>query len=44
MKKLFSILLLLPIITQAHPGIGIVKDSKGNIFYTTKTSLENHKW
>lgn len=34
MTKLFFLLLLLPLIGQAHPGIGIVKDSKGNIYYT----------
>ena len=33
MKKLY-ILLMFPLIVQAHPGIGIVKDSKGNIYYT----------
>ena len=33
-KKLIFILLLLPFIAKAHPGIGIVKDSKGNIYYT----------
>ena len=27
-------LCLSPAITKAHPGIGIVKDSKGNIYYT----------
>lgn len=27
-------LIFISIITLAHPGIGIVKDSKGNIFYT----------
>ena len=25
---------MFPLIVQAHPGIGIVKDSKGNIYYT----------
>lgn len=36
MKKLFHILILLiPVLSlHAHPGIGIVKDSKGNIYYT----------
>ena len=34
MKKLLFILLLSPFLAQAHPGIGIVKDSKGNIYYT----------
>lgn len=35
-KLLFRILLtlLLPLSARAHPGIGIVKDSKGAIFYT----------
>lgn len=33
MIKLF-LLLLLPFIGQAHPGVGIVRDSKGNIYYT----------
>ena len=28
------IFLLLPFMLNAHPGIGIVKDSKGNIYYT----------
>ena len=27
-------MILLPLIGRAHPGIGIVKDSKGNIYYT----------
>lgn len=26
--------MLLPLFGQAHPGVGIVKDSKGNIYYT----------
>lgn len=34
MKKLWLLLLLFPVVTAAHPGIGIVKDSKGNIYYT----------
>src|SRR5688572_22134378 len=34
MTNLFFFLLLLPFTGQAHPGIGIVKDSKGNIYYT----------
>jgi hypothetical protein len=34
MKLILSSLLLLPLIAFAHPGIGIVKDSKGNIYYT----------
>ncbi|HEX6847764.1 MAG TPA: hypothetical protein VF144_12345, partial [Chitinophagaceae bacterium] len=36
MKKLLvtTYLLFVSIILTAHPGIGIVKDSKGNIYYT----------
>ena len=34
MRKLIFLLFLFPAIGQAHPGVGIVKDSKGNIFYT----------
>lgn len=34
MKQLILCCFLLPLIVQAHPGIGIVKDSRGNIFYT----------
>ena len=34
LKKLIFIIIFLPIITHAHPGIGIVKDSKGNIYYS----------
>lgn len=36
MKKIFLAFtfFLLSFLCQAHPGIGIVKDSKGNIFYT----------
>lgn len=34
MKKMFFIFLMLPLVSAAHPGIGIVKDSKGNIYYT----------
>ena len=36
MKKLFVVCywLLVSFISVAHPGIGIVKDSKGNIYYT----------
>ncbi len=34
MKKLFGIIILLPFLGWAHPGVGIVKDSKGNIYYT----------
>lgn len=32
--KFFSACLLLPLLSLAHPGIGIVKDSKGAIYYT----------
>ena len=36
MKKflVFSFLFLISFVVAAHPGIGIVKDSKGNIYYT----------
>jgi hypothetical protein len=34
MRKLIFLLCLFPVIGQAHPGVGIVKDSRGNIFYT----------
>jgi hypothetical protein len=34
MSKIFFILFLLPSIGLAHPCVGIVKDSKGNIYYT----------
>jgi hypothetical protein len=34
MKPILFTFLLLPFITRAHPGIGIVKDSKGVIYYT----------
>lgn len=34
MKLFFPILLMLPLSALAHPAIGIVKDSKGNIYYT----------
>jgi len=34
MTKLFFLLLLLPLVGRAHPGVGIVKDSKGNIYFT----------
>lgn len=36
MKKflIFNLLLLISFAITAHPGIGIVKDSKGNIYYT----------
>ncbi len=34
MKKLLFLIILFPLFGQAHPGVGIVKDSKGNIYYT----------
>lgn len=34
MVKLIFLLLFIPFISKAHPGVGIVKDSKGNIYYT----------
>ncbi|MCI0336665.1 MAG: hypothetical protein L0226_03740 [Acidobacteria bacterium] len=36
MKRLFFVLILLSVgaTARAHPGIGIVQDSRGNIFYT----------
>lgn len=34
MSKLLFALCVFPVVLFAHPGIGIVKDSKGNIFYT----------
>ncbi len=34
MKKFLLIIILIPLVAPAHPGIGIVKDSKGNIYYT----------
>jgi hypothetical protein len=34
MPKLFFLLLLLPLVGHTHPGVGIVKDTKGNIYYT----------
>lgn len=34
MRNLFLLLLFLPSIAQAHPGVGIVKDSKGTIYFT----------
>ncbi len=35
MRRLILLLfLLVPVLAQAHPGIGIVRDSKGNIYYT----------
>lgn len=45
MKNILSLLMLLTLLlvsnlTSAHPGIGIVMDSKGNIFYTDLT----HVW
>ena len=50
MKNLLLIgcCLLVSLIVKAHPGIGIVKDSKGNIYYTDlkqvwKISLDGSK-
>jgi hypothetical protein len=34
MKLPVLVLLFLPLVILAHPGIGIVKDSKGNIYFT----------
>ena len=34
MKALFLLLLIFPMVLMGHPGIGIVKDSNGNIYYT----------
>jgi len=34
MRSLLFCLLILPLSVIAHPGIGIVKDSKGNVYYT----------
>jgi len=34
MIRKLLILLLFPVLAQAHPGIGIVIDSKGNIYYS----------
>ncbi len=34
MRKLLFIIFLLPVFGYAHPGVGIAKDSKGNIYYT----------
>jgi len=34
MKKLLFLIILFPLFSQGHPGVGIVKDSKGNIYYT----------
>jgi hypothetical protein len=33
-KQLLFIIIFLPFFVWAHPGVGIVKDSKGNIYYT----------
>lgn len=33
-KLYFLLVLLFPFVAFSHPGVGIVKDSKGNIFYT----------
>lgn len=41
MKNIATLLLMLSaIVCRAHPGIGIVKDSKGNIYYSDLT----HVW
>lgn len=32
--KILLLVILLPLTALTHPGVGIVKDSKGNIFYT----------
>ena len=47
-KIIFYLLFLISNFSQAHPGIGIVKDSKGNIYYTDlkqvwKISLDGNK-
>lgn len=34
MARLLHLLILFPFLANAHPGVGIVKDSKGNIYYT----------
>lgn len=35
MKKFFAfIITIMPLLAYAHPGVGIVKDSKDNIFFT----------
>ena len=34
MRKLLFFVFLFPFLVEAHPGVGIVKDSKGNIYYT----------
>ena len=34
MRNFLLCLLMFPLISIAHPGIGIVQDSKGNIYYT----------
>jgi len=34
MKRLVCLLLFLPSLSFGHPGIGIVKDTKGNIYYS----------
>src|SRR5262245_46318780 len=33
------LLLLLPLPAVAHPGVGIVQDARGNIFYTDLTQV-----
>lgn len=47
MRSLF-LYIFLPLFARAHPGIGIVKDSKGNIYYTDlhqvwKINTSGHK-
>ncbi|MEJ7913042.1 MAG: hypothetical protein WKF70_07800 [Chitinophagaceae bacterium] len=34
MIKLFFVLLLASPVVRAHPGVGIVKDTRGNVYYT----------
>lgn len=34
MNKILLFFMLLPLTGYAHPGVGIVKDSRGNIYYT----------
>lgn len=46
MKKLLviSYWLLVSFISEGHPGIGIVKDSKGNIYYTDLAKSGKSLW
>ncbi|MDQ3142530.1 MAG: hypothetical protein M3Q56_09835 [Bacteroidota bacterium] len=39
MKKLLTFLLLFPLFGYAHPGIAIVQDSKGTIYYSDLTQV-----